>query len=77
MAASDGGVFTYGDAHYAGSMGGSRLNAPVIAIASMPDLDGYWLAASDGGKFDFGTSQTTGSLGGMRLNAPIVGAVRP
>ena len=32
--ASDGGVFSYGDAHFAGSEGGTSLAAPMVAIAS-------------------------------------------
>jgi hypothetical protein len=30
----DGGVFSYGDAIYSGSMGGIPLNAPVVGVAS-------------------------------------------
>ncbi|NNN12164.1 MAG: right-handed parallel beta-helix repeat-containing protein, partial [Acidimicrobiaceae bacterium] len=36
MAGSDGGVFSFGDAGYYGSMGGKTLNAPVVGIASTP-----------------------------------------
>ncbi len=46
---SDGGVFSFGDAVFAGSMGGTWLNAPVIGVAATGDGGGYWLAASDGG----------------------------
>jgi hypothetical protein len=31
--ASDGGVFTFGDAGYSGSMGGKPLNAPVVGTS--------------------------------------------
>jgi len=34
MVASDGGIFTFGDAPYDGSMGGTPLNRPIVAIAS-------------------------------------------
>lgn len=34
QAAADGGVFAYGNAAYDGSLGGTRLNAPVVAIAT-------------------------------------------
>ena len=30
----DGGIFAYGDAPFLGSMGGQRLNAPMVGIAS-------------------------------------------
>jgi hypothetical protein len=32
-AATDGGIFSYGDAFFWGSQGGSPLNAPVVGIA--------------------------------------------
>ena len=34
LVASDGGVFTYGDAVFWGSAGGLHLNAPVVALAA-------------------------------------------
>jgi hypothetical protein len=71
LAGSDGGVFSFGNAGFFGSMGGTRLNAPIVAMATAPD-GGYWLAASDGGIFSFGLG-FFGSTGGMVLNAPIVG----
>ena len=51
LAASDGGVFTYGAFGFYGSMGGTRLNQPVVGVASNPVGPGYWLVASDGGIF--------------------------
>jgi hypothetical protein len=54
LVASDGGIFSFGDAHFYGSMGGTRLNQPVVGIAPTPTGDGYWLAARDGGIFNFG-----------------------
>ena len=52
---SDGGVFSFGDAIYAGSMGGKALAAPVVGIAAGPHGAGYWLAGADGGVFSSGT----------------------
>ena len=69
----DGGVFTYGDAGFYGSMGGKTLAAPVVGIAATPSGHGYWLVASDGGIFDFGDAGFYGSMGGQHLNAPVVG----
>ncbi|MGH9030425.1 MAG: hypothetical protein ACRDV4_12525 [Acidimicrobiales bacterium] len=34
LVGSDGGVFSFGDAKFFGSMGGKKLNAPVVATAS-------------------------------------------
>jgi len=45
LAGSDGGVSTFGDAHYLGSMGGTALQAPVVGIAAAPSGPGYHLAA--------------------------------
>lgn len=71
--ASDGGVFTFGAFGFYGSMGGTKLNKPVVGMASTPLGPGYWEVASDGGIFSFGTAQFYGSMGGTTLNAPIVG----
>jgi len=73
LSAQDGGVFTYGAAQLAGSMGGRRLDAPVVGMAATPDGGGYWLVAADGGVFSFGDARFYGSMGGHHLNAPIVG----
>ncbi|MEW6474911.1 MAG: metallophosphoesterase [Actinomycetota bacterium] len=73
MAAVDGGVFTFGDARFFGSMGGVRLNQPVVGMAPTPTGRGYWLVASDGGIFSFGDARFHGSMGGTRLNQPVVG----
>ena len=70
MVASDGGVFSFGDAAFEGSTGGTRLNRPVVALA--PTAAGYWMVASDGGVFAFGDAPFAGSLGGKGL-ATIVG----
>ena len=73
LVASDGGVFTYGDAAFHGSLGSLHLNAPIVGMAATPDGGGYWLVASDGGVFTYGDAAFHGSLGSLHLNAPIVG----
>ncbi|HET9894011.1 MAG TPA: LppP/LprE family lipoprotein [Streptosporangiaceae bacterium] len=72
LVASDGGVFSFGDAKFHGSEGGQRLNAPVVGMAARPDGKGYWLVAADGGVFAF-DAPFAGSMGGKPLNAPMVG----
>jgi N-acetylmuramoyl-L-alanine amidase len=72
-AAVAGGVLNFGQAAGHGSLQGTDLNAPVVAMAATPDGGGYWLVASDGGVFAFGTAAFHGSLGGIALNAPVVG----
>ena len=70
--ASDGGVFSFGDAAFYGSTGNIRLNQPIVAMAATPSGKGYWLVASDGGIFSFGDAEFCGSTGNLRLNQPIV-----
>ena len=64
LVASDGGIFTFGDARFFGSIGAVHLNAPIVAMAAAPDGGGYWLVASDGGIFTFGDARFFGSTGG-------------
>ena len=71
--ASDGGIFTFGDATFYGSTGGMHLNQPIVGMAATPDGKGYWLVASDGGIFAFGDAAFYGSTGSLKLNKPIVG----
>ena len=73
LAGSDGGVFSFGNAGFFGSMGGMTLDAPIVGIASTRDGAGYYLVASDGGVFAFGDATFQGSMGGTPLNKPIVG----
>ncbi|MDA8081194.1 MAG: hypothetical protein M0Z96_06245, partial [Actinomycetota bacterium] len=65
--ASDGGIFSFGDATFYGSMGGHSLNKPIVGIATTPDGKGYWEVASDGGIFSFGDATFYGSMGGHSL----------
>ncbi len=73
LVASDGGIFTFGDAGFFGSTGALRLNQPIVGMAATPDGGGYWLVASDGGIFTFGDAGFFGSTGAIHLNQPIVG----
>jgi hypothetical protein len=73
LVASDGGIFSYGDAKFFGSTGGMTLNQPIVGMAATPTGLGYWLVASDGGIFTYGDAKFFGSTGAMKLNQPIVG----
>jgi len=75
LTASDGGVFSFGNAPFLGSVGGQRLAAPITGATATPDGGGYWLVASDGGVFSFGNAPFRGSLGGQPLAAPITTVV--
>jgi len=72
MLGNDGGVFSFGDARFFGSMGGVRLNAPMVGMAGTPDGGGYWTVAADGGVFSLGDAPYEGSLPGVGLRAQAV-----
>jgi PKD repeat protein len=62
MVASDGGVFAFGDARFAGSCPGiGGCSGPAVAV--MPDAtgNGYWLVTSTGNVYAFGDAATFGS----------------
>jgi hypothetical protein len=69
LVASDGGVFAF-DAPFRGSMGGTRLNAPVTGM--VPFGNGYLMVATDGGAFDFSDQPFSGSLAGGGATQSIV-----
>ena len=75
--ASDGGVFSFGDAKFHGGTGAITLNKPMVGMAPTPSRNGYWLAASDGGIFSFGDAKFFGSTGAITLNKPVVGVAGP
>ena len=64
MVASDGGVFAFGDAHFAGSCP-SIGGCAGAAVAVMPDAsaNGYWLITSRGDVYAFGDAPYFGAPG--------------
>ena len=68
----DGGVFSFGNAAFSGSMGGRGLVSPTVGMMADPDGRGYWLVAADGGVFAF-DAPFLGSMAGHALAKPIVG----
>jgi Peptidase A4 family len=64
MVGSDGGVFAFGDAHFAGSCPGIGGCAG-SAVAVMPDAtgNGYWLVTSAGNIYTFGDAPYFGAPG--------------
>jgi hypothetical protein len=71
LVASDGGIFSFGNAGFHGSMGARHLNAPIVGMAATPNGEGYWLVASDGGIFSFGNAGFHGSMATAHLADPI------
>jgi hypothetical protein len=86
LVSADGGVFTFGQAHFYGSTGRLWLQRPVVGMTVTQDRGGYWMVATDGGLFAFGNATFHGSLPGIglspagsgrprSLNAPVVAMV--
>ena len=73
LVASDGGIFSFGDARFYGSTGAIKLNKPIVGMSVTPTGKGYWLVASDGGIFSFGDARFYGSTGNLQLISPIAG----
>ncbi len=66
LVGQDGGVFTFGDAGFYGSLPGMGAHvSDVVGILATPDGHGYWLVGKDGGVFSFGDAGFYGSLPGM------------
>ena len=54
MVASDGGVFTFGDARFEGSLASFPFPSPTVAIVPTLTGHGYWLELADGDVIGFG-----------------------
>ena len=52
-----------------GSMGGTKLNEPIVGMGVTSSGKGYWLVASDGGISAFGDAPFLGSTGNRSLNS--------
>jgi hypothetical protein len=70
---SGGGVFSYGDARFLGSLASDHRSRQMAGIAATPSGDGYWLASKDGDVFSFGDAKFYGSLGNEELRSTVVG----
>ena len=68
----DGGVFTSGDAPFAGSAVDVARNARLVDADATDTGKGYVLFSADGGAFTFGDASFAGSAAETSLNAPIV-----
>ena len=89
LVASDGGIFSYGNAGFYGSIPGlgiapagsglpHSLSAPIVGMVPSADGGGYFMVGADGGVFTFGDAKFEGScpaLGGCAGGAAV--AVMP
>ena len=89
LVACDGGIFTFGNAGFYGSIPGlgiapagsglpHSLNAPIVGMVPSSDGNGYFMVGADGGVFTFGDAKFEGScpsIGGCAGGAAV--AVMP
>ena len=61
LVASDGGIFTFGDAGFYGSAGGTTITSPVVGISPTPSGLGYWLV--DAGTYSSPTQISSQAFG--------------
>ena len=71
LVASDGGIFSFGDAQFHGSTGAMTLNKPITSVVQT--RSGYDLVAEDGGVFNF-NSPFLGSAVSENMGSSIVDA---
>ncbi len=75
MVASDGGVFAFGDARFAGSCPGiSGCSGTAVAVAPDASGNGYWLIITTGHVYTFGDAPYFGAPGPQ--SSPITSMVR-
>jgi hypothetical protein len=72
---SNGGIFTFGGAHFYGSLpnSGKKVN-DVVGIAATPGGGGYWIVGSNGTVYPYGNAADLGSLSGV---SDIIAIVSP
>jgi len=76
--ASDGGVFSYGDAQFYGSLPGLGIHTTsIMGMARTPTNAGYWLVGTDGGVFAFGDAPFVGSLPSLNIQVNNIVGMAP
>lgn len=73
LVATDGGVFSFGDATFYGSIGATKVTSPIVALASTLDGKGCWLISATGKVFSYGDATNYGSLASSDYVSPISG----
>jgi hypothetical protein len=62
MVASDGGLFSFGDAGYLGSLPGSAIRATAVGMEPTATGQGYLIASSTGVVYAFGDAPALGGI---------------
>ena len=69
---TDGGIFSYGDTPFYGSVPGAGVQATSVLMAATPSSHGYWILGTDGGIFSFGDAAFHGSLPGAGVRTTAI-----
>jgi 3D (Asp-Asp-Asp) domain-containing protein len=75
LAAADGGVFSFGDAPFLGSLTGTATTAHVTSITASNTGTGYWLTDAAGAIHAFGAARPVTSPPAAPASTPVVAAV--
>ena len=70
--ASDGGIFSFGDASSSARRAGTPPSDPVVGMAATPSGPGYWVVSAAGAVKAFGEAVAAGGLD-SRPAVPVVG----
>jgi hypothetical protein len=60
LVGSDGGIFSFGDAPFHGSLGGDSPGSPIASMTTTPDAGGYWMVSRDDSVYAFGDATYEG-----------------
>ena len=78
LVGADGGVFSFGDAPYLGSLPGDHVTVDDIrGIVPTSDNGGYFLVGADGGVFAFGDARTSARCPATVSRSTTSSALRP
>jgi hypothetical protein len=53
MVASDGGIFSFGDASFRGSLGGNSMSVPIVGMSPNYAAGGYYVVNANGQVWKF------------------------
>ncbi|MCL2393226.1 MAG: CHAP domain-containing protein, partial [Acidimicrobiaceae bacterium] len=74
LVAADGGIFSFGDARFYGSLGAdTNLPAGIVGMAPTPDGKGYLLVGNGGGVYAFGDAVYRGQSSAIQPTEVITG----
>ena len=76
LAFSNGGVYSFGNASFHGSLAVKHLGSSGKTMAATPDGEGYWLATAGGRVYSFGDARSEPLDGGIPLRGRVAAMAR-